>query len=135
MKTNFLSAILVCGALSLPSLQAFAVEKETTIESTVTVEKTDSPTTERIIKITGPDKVVYRIDAPAEEVEHIATIVRDKPRTVISFNGEATDENGDKVFKLQKWEKVRTTTTKSTTDVFGNKSVEESTETHTERVP
>jgi hypothetical protein len=111
---------------------ALAATTTTTIESSVILDSPTGPATERIVRITGPDKIEYRVQAPATEIERLSNMVRDNPKVVLSFNGDIETINGVRTFRVDNWKKVETTTTKTTTDNAGNKSVESTTETHTE---
>lgn len=125
MKNKIRWGLIVISAALLNVNSAMALYK--TFESTVEIVNPSAPMSERVIKIYSPDRVAYRIVAPDTEIERITKIVTEQPKTVLSFNGDLFDENGERVFRVQKWNTVKTTTT--TTDSFGNKKVETTTET------
>src|SRR5437870_2397565 len=126
------SAAILCGVNFGDSHAALANTPATTIESSVVVENSADQPDERVVQITGPDKVVYRIEASPAQTDEIIRIARQEPQTVLSFNGQAQDVNGEKVFKVENWKKVTTTTKSTTSDSLGNRTVEEKTETRTE---
>jgi len=130
MKIKILFLSFCLGIVQL----AAAATRYTTIESTVDLGNATGPVSERVVKITGPDKNVYVVEAEPKTVERITELVQSKPKTIISFNGDIVEENGRRMFRVKDWQTVSTTTTTTTTDELGNKSVESNTETHTEPV-
>ena len=117
------STLVLAGAAT-----AFAAVTETTIESRVYVEQAPGSDI-KIMKIMGPDKIEYRIEAPQAEVQRLTTFIAANPNTIVNFKGEVLDERGIRVFRINNWEKTETTTTKVTTDSAGNRAVETQTET------
>lgn len=112
------------------TVTALAAPAETTIQSRVYIEQ--SPGTDiKVMKITGPDKIEYRIAAPQAEAQRLSTFIEANPDTIVNFKGEVLDERGLRVFRIRNWEKTETTTTKVTTDSAGNKKVETQRETVT----
>ena len=126
---SFVSAVVALMVVVAP---AHALSKYSTIESVVVIDNPMAPLNQQVIKIVGPDQIEYRVQAPLSEVERLTLLLKNNPHTVVRFNGEVIDENGNRMFKVKDWTKTETTTTKTTTDAMGNKAVESQTETHTD---
>lgn len=127
MSPKFSISIALLALVS--SSAVLADSRLSTVESRVIVESPLTATGTKVIKITGPDKIEYRVSAPESEVNRLTEVIRTNPDTMVSFNGEVVDENGVKVFRVNKWNKVETTTTTTSTDALGNKTVESKTVT------
>ncbi len=129
MSRYLLSTVITAILLMFGISYAGAATEYTTIESVVEVER-DRPVRERVVRITGPDRIVYRVEAPVREIERITEVIEERPQTVISFRGEVLDDNGSKVFRVKDWNE--TTVTK--TDSRGNIIEQSQTVTRTEEI-
>lgn len=108
-KMKKITSIVASTGLSMFfAASVFANSQVRTIESSIVIENPKAPVTEKVIRITGPDKITYKVESTGPEIERITKIVEKDPNTVVSFNGEVIEESGTKVFRVKEWKEVTT---------------------------